>query len=343
MKKIIIATDLWKPQVNGVVTATEKVFDFLSNNGFEVIVVHPGLFLKLPNIFPNDPSVKIPLPKSKEIISLIETEKPDYIHIVTEGPIGFTTRAICIKKKIKFTTAYHGNIPYYIEHYVKVRIKLVFKAVYDYYRWFHRPAAATMVSTQSLREELESRGFKNLVLSPLGVDVDFFKRKNIRNNSFVQPVFVYFGRIAKEKNIEEFLSCDLPGTKLIIGSGPLESKLKIQYKDAIFMGYKSKEDLVDLLSACDVFVFPSLTETFGLVILEALACGVPVAAHEVMGPKDIITQGVDGFLDADLKKAALACLNLSRDKCRHKALQFSWENAGKTFVKNLVPTSLPSK
>ena len=206
--------------------------------------------------------------------------------------------------------------------------------------WFHRAGSKTMVSTKTLKKEAESCGLKNVVIRPLGVAPEIFFRKQesfaTKQYNFKHPVFVFLGRLAKEKNIEEFLKCDLPVTKLVIGDGPLKKQFEKKYKDALFVGWKNEKDIADYFSACDVFVFPSTTDTFGIAIIEALSCGLPVAAHNVMGPKDIITNGVDGYLEEDLKQAAIKCLNLSKEDCRKKALKFSWDSSAESFINNLV-------
>ncbi len=334
MKKIIIFTDGWHPMVSGVVRSLEKTIEILKNNYFEVVLIHPGMFHSIPVFF--YPEVKLSVFAQKKIEKIIEAEKPDYIHIATEGTLGLAARMVCVHNNFKFSTAYHTHIPLYL----KVRTGFLFNSTYAYLRWFHSASESLMVSTESLKEELTSHNFKNIVICPLGVDTDYFKREENNNKikkEFTQPVFVFCGRVAVEKNIKEFLDCDLPGTKLVIGDGPQREELENEYGEKVkFVGYKKGADLIALLSVCDVFVFPSCTETFGLVVLEAMACGIPVAAHNVMGPKDIITSGVDGFVGDDLAKAAVACLNLSRAKCREKALQFSWEESTKSFIKNLV-------
>lgn len=341
MQKLIIATDMWRPEVNGVVRAIEGVLPFLEKNNFKIVLIHPELFFTIPFFF--YPDIRIPLFPKKIVRKIIEKEKPDYIHIVTEGMIGLAARAVCLQKGINFTTAYHGNIPDYMEHYIKIRVSFIVKLAYAYFRWFHNSASKTIVSTKSLKQKLEGRGFTNVVVCPFGVDTGLFVRNlqlSIQKyKNFVPPVFVYFGRVAVEKNIEEFLECNLPGTKLVIGDGPARKKLEKKYKEkAVFVGWKTGQELVDMLSLCDVFVFPSKTDTFGFVIVEALACGLPVAAHNVMGPKDIITSGVDGYLEKDLKQAAIKCLNLSRENCRKKALEFSWSSSAESFINNLVKT-----
>lgn len=333
MKKVLIVTDAWSPQVNGVVTVVEKTVALLKEKGYEVDIIHPGLFRTIPVFF--YPEIRLSLFSRNTIRRRIDSFKPDAIHIVTEGTLGLAARSICKRRGLRFTTSYHTHFP----QYLKIRTKILFTLVYKYVAWFHNAGVVTMVATESLRDELAQHGFRKLALWPLGVDTDLFVRNpNAQSMNLHKPVFVYFGRIAIEKGVEEYLRCNLPGTKLVIGDGPQRKELQSRYKgNAVFVGYKKGKDLVDALSECDVFVFPSRTDTFGLVVVEALACGVPVAAHNVMGPKDIITDGVDGVLSEDLQKAALACLELSREKCREKALAFSWQHSVDAFMRTLVP------
>lgn len=334
MKKIIIFTDGWHPMVSGVVRSLEKTIEILKKNDFEVVLIHPGMFHSIPVFF--YPEVKLSVFAQKKIEKIITDENPDFIHIATEATLGLAARMVCVHNKFKFSTAYHTHIPMYL----KVRTGFLFNSTYAYLRWFHSASHSLMVSTLSLKNELEMHDFKNIVVCPLGVDAEYFKRERDENpdeSFYPSPVFVFCGRVSVEKNIKEFLDCDLPGTKLVIGDGPQRHELEKEYGDkAVFVGYKKGSDLVKILSACDVFVFPSYTETFGLVVLEALSCGIPVAAHNVMGPRDIITSGVDGVISDNLTEAALACLDLSPEKCREKALMFSWEESAKSFMNNLV-------
>lgn len=332
MEKILIVIDGWTPKIDGVITSVKKTVEILEKRGIKVIVVHPGLFFSVPLFF--YPEIKLSLFSSYKIKKIIKQENPQYIHIATEGPLGVMARLICIKKDIPFTTSYHTHFPLY----AKVRVKISFSIIYSYMKWFHKKAILTFVTTESLKKELESRGFNNLVISPLGVDSDLFSRNpNSEKPKLQKPIFVYFGRIAIEKNVEDFLRCELPGTKLIIGDGPDRNMLERKYgKDNLFIGYKKGQDLIDWLSICDVFVCPSRTETFGLAILEALSCGIPVAAYDVMGPKDIITNGVDGYLGDNLADSAKKCLTLSTVTCREKALLYSWESYVDIFIKNQI-------
>ncbi|MDP1689886.1 MAG: glycosyltransferase family 1 protein [bacterium] len=333
MKKILLVTDAWAPQVNGVVRVQNAHIRALEARGCEVIVIEPGQFYTIPT--PMYPEIRLALFARRRIAQMIEEVRPDAVHLMTEGPLGWAARSVCMKQGIPFTTWYHTHL----QLYVNIRLRGLLRPINALLKRFHATAARTMVSTESLKRELESMGFKkNSVIVPLGVDVDHFVRNPTPPlPALPKPVFVYFSRIAPEKSPEEFLKLDLPGIKLVIGDGPDRAKLEKKYgRHNKFVGYKHGQELVNWLSLSDVFVFPSRTETFGLVVLEALACGLPVAAHSVIGPRDIITEGKDGYLDDDLRTAALKCLELSREDCRAKALQYSWEHSADAFIKNLV-------
>jgi glycosyltransferase involved in cell wall biosynthesis len=331
MKKILFITDAWAPQVNGVVRVLNALIPLLKARGYEVIVIEPGQFRTVS--MPMYPEIFIALFSRRRIAKMLKTLKFDAVCIVTEGPLGWAARSACMRAGIPFTTWYHSHF----QLYAGVRFQMLLRPVLALVRRFHSVATRTMVSTESLKRELESAGFKNLVIMPLGVDTELF----VRNSAppllpLPKPVFVYFGRLAPEKSPEEFLKLELPGTKLVIGDGPDRAKLEKKYgEENMFVGYKHGQELVDCLSLADVFVFPSRTETFGLVVLEALACGIPVAAHDVMGPRDIITEGKDGYLNEDLADAALNCIGLSPSDCRTKALQYSWEHSTDVFIKSL--------
>ncbi|MEI8174750.1 MAG: glycosyltransferase family 1 protein [bacterium] len=332
MKKILIVNDNSFSQISGVITSLQKTVEILEKKDCKIEIIHHGLFLSF-SLAPYFPEVYFSLFPGGKLRKAILKDKPDHVHIVTEGSLGLKARMICVKNKIKFTTSYHTHYDLYLKERVS---KFFFKITKSYLQWFHKKSEAVMVSTLSLKKELESKGYKNIVICPLGVDVNLFKNRDGNTSPYPRPIFTYLGRLAKEKNVGEFLKCSLPGTKLIIGDGPQRKQLEQTYgTTAIFVGTKTGQELVGLLSQSDVLVFPSRTDTFGLTIVEALACGVPVAAHNVMGPKDIITHNVDGFLDEDLAKAAQECLKLDKSVCREKALLFSWENSAETFLKNL--------
>lgn len=338
MKRILLVTDAWRPQVNGVVFVFENIKKVLEARGHGVAIAHPGLF-RITVPLPLYPEIKLAVFPERRLRRMFDDVRPDAVHIATEGPLGLAARRICRRRNIPYTTSYHTHFPLYSLHYSAMWFTPIFSLVYAYIRWFHRGANATMVATDSLRRELEDHGFKDLRIWPLGVDSERFTRNPAPPlPALAKPVFVFFSRLAVEKSPEKFLELDLPGTKLVIGDGPLRAALEKKYAGtAHFAGYRHGQDLVDWLSLSDVFVFPSRTETFGLVVLEALSCGIPVAAPNVMGPRDIITNGIDGYIDEDLERAAIACLALDRAACRNKALQYSWERSAETFLENLVP------
>jgi glycosyltransferase involved in cell wall biosynthesis len=331
-RKLLLVTDTWHPQVNGVVTALTKIKEHLERDGWEVVVIHPRLFRSVP--LPWYPELRLALSPGRSLRRVLRREAPDYVHVATEGLLGWHARALCRRHGWRFTTSYHTNF----QLYAHMRGRLLLRPVQKLLRTFHGAATCVMVATPGLKRELEADGFGNVALCPLGVDAELFARKAASPMpKLLQPVFAYFGRLAREKSPEEFLNLDLPGTKLVIGDGPERERLEGRFGGhATFVGFKHGQELVEWLSLCDVMVFPSRTDTFGLVILEALACGVPVAAHDVMGPRDIIQNGVDGVLGEDLGKAALGCLSLERSKCREKALRYSWKASTAAFRRNLV-------
>ena len=340
MKKIALITDAWHPQVNGVVRVTETLAKMLESRGIEVKIIEPSTFTTIP--LPLYPEYRLALFAKGRITMELAAFNPDAIHIMTEGTLGLAARNYCQAQKAPFTTWYHTHFDYY----VSMRIPGFLLLVKWFVRTFHNAATRTFVSTDSLKQDLLDDGFTKLTVVPLGVDTERFKRNLAPNvppeiQQIQKPVYVFFSRLAVEKSPEEFLQLKLQGTKLVIGDGPDREKLEKKYSvanggDATFVGYKKGQELVDYLSVADVMIFPSRTETFGLAALEALACGVPVAAHNVLGPRDIITEAQDGYLGGDLAEAAQKCLTLDREACRQKALKFSWENSVDAFLKNLA-------
>src|SRR5579863_4195852 len=327
--KVLVATDAWPPQVNGVVRTLKSLeraaaklgvtIDFLSPDGF------PSFQL------PTYPGLRLALPGGHGIEERIAASKPDAIHIATEGPVGFAVRAYCRRHGRRFTTSYTTRFP----EYISARLPIPAQWVYAVLRRFHSGATVTMVATPSLMKELADRGFGNLGIWTRGVDIDLFRPDRSADLNFPRPIFMTVGRVAVEKNLEAFLSLDLPGTKVVVGSGPEEAKLRRSFPNAKFLGPLENGTLAAHLAAADVFVFPSRTDTFGIVQLEALASGVPVAAFPVTGPKDVVGDQPIGVLDEDLGRACLEALQLSRDACRNFALNYSWENSARQFISHV--------
>jgi len=282
---------------------------------------------------PTYPEIRLSLFPAAKIAKIIEEALPSAIHIATEGPLGMAARKYCVKKGIPFTTAFHTRFA----EYVNARTRIPVSWGYAFLRWFHGPSSAVMVATESLQEDLESKGFKNIVRWTRGIDTDLFHPQEKGLQNLKRPLFMYVGRVAVEKNIESFLALDLPGTKVIVGDGPQRAELERKFPDTYFAGMKTGADLAFHYAAADVFVFPSKTDTFGLVLLEALASGVPVAAYPVTGPLDVIGNSPVGSLDTDLAAAARKALELDPKACRDYALEFSWSKSADQFLKNLDP------
>lgn len=328
--RILIATDAWRPQVNGVVRTLTSLARAAATLGAEVEFLTPDGFPSAP--LPTYPGLRIALPNRAEITRRIEAAAPEAIHIATEGPIGWWTRSYCLRHRLPFTTSYTTRFP----EYVSVRTGIPDAVGYWVLRRFHNAGETTMVATNSLREELKGRGFTKLGAWTRGVDTSLFNPDEPAELDFPRPIFATVGRVAVEKNLEAFLSLDLPGTKIVIGDGPQRAELERRFPEAKFLGEKTGKDLTSHIAAADVFVFPSLTDTFGVVQLEALACGTPVAAFPVTGPKDVIADHPVGAIDNDLRAACLRALTMSRETCRNFALERSWENSARQFVGNLT-------
>jgi glycosyltransferase involved in cell wall biosynthesis len=335
--KILIVTDAWTPQINGVVRTLETLGRALEGLGHRVRYATPENHTTLP--LPTYPEIRLALFPRQTIQREIDAFAPDAIHIATEGTMGFSARAICLERRYRFTTAFHTRFP----DYVHARFAFIPEsAVYSALKSFHAPAAAVMVSTGSLKRELEGHGFRNVALWSRGVDVELFqpRAQSVEEDcvpAMARPVFLYVGRLAVEKNVEAFLALDLPGTKLVVGDGPQRGELEARFPAARFLGQKTGEDLARLYAQSDVFVFPSRTDTFGLVLLEALACGTPVAAYPVQGPLDVLGEADIAVLDEDLKSACLAALAIPRQSCRAFALKRSWHASTEQFLGNLAP------
>ena len=327
--KIAIVTDAWYPQTNGVVTTLNRTGECLRQLGHDVLYVTPKEFKTMP--LPTYPEIRLSLFPNAKVTHMLDEFAPDAIHIATEGPLGSTARKYCQRRGLRFTTAYHTQFP----QYVRLRFPIPLSVTYSWLRRFHRKAERTMVPTESLRQELIRWGFKNVVIWSRGVDIDLFKPQGKDLLQDERPISMFVGRVAVEKNIEAFLSLDISGTKYVVGDGPDLQALCDKYPKVKFVGFKYGEELSRYISAADVFVFPSRTDTFGLVMLEAMACGVPVAAYPVTGPIDVVRQGETGVLDNDLRKAVKGALQLSAEDARRYAEQHSWMAATRQFFSNL--------
>jgi glycosyltransferase involved in cell wall biosynthesis len=329
--RIVIVSDAWLPQVNGVVRTLMRTMDELVSLGHQTQVVSPDLFRSIP--CPTYPEIRLALKPGRRLTRLIDAFQPCAIHIATEGPLGVAARRYCMRRKLPFTTAFHTRFP----EYVQARIGLPLSVGYAALRRFHAPSHGVMVSTESLEQDLAGRGFRRLKRWTRGVDTELFR---FRDKSFLdlpRPIYLYVGRVAVEKNIEAFLGLDLPGSKLVVGDGPRMAELARRHPKVHFAGPRQGEDLARHYAASDVFVFPSRTDTFGLVLLEALACGIPVAAYPVPGPLDVIDGAEVGFLEEDLASAARKALAIPAQRCRDYALQFSWRRSAEQFLANLQP------
>jgi glycosyltransferase involved in cell wall biosynthesis len=341
--RILIATDAWEPQVNGVVRTLTRTIAELRAMGHEVEVISPDQFPTLP--MPTYPEIRLAVGAYEPILERFKAFEPEAIHIATEGPVGLAARRVCIEWKLPFTTSYHTRFP----EYISARVPVPPAAVYAVVRWFHRPSGRVMVATPTMRDELQRRGFRNLSPWSRGVDLDLFKTREMGAGEpevmkdLPRPIFLNVGRVAVEKNIEAFLKLDLPGSKVVVGDGPSREELAAQYPEVHFVGAKFGEELARYFAQADVFVFPSLTDTFGLVILEAMATGTPVAGYPAPGPIDLIPGSNAGFVDEDLRQACLDCLTLDRETVRAYALKFTWRASTEEFIRNLQPYPEPEK
>jgi len=333
MMRILIATDAWHPQVNGVVRTLTMVAEAARALGVEIVFLTPQSFRTVP--MPGYAGLRVALTTPRKVARLIDEAKPDAIHIATEGPIGLLARRFCRKRGRAFTTSFHTRFP----DYVTARIPIPESFVWWLLRRFHAASGAVMAATPALMRELRGRGFRNVVLWSRGVDSNLFRPRE-PTLDLLRPIFLSVGRIAREKNLEAFLDLDLPGTKVVVGDGPALTALKRRYPEAIFPGELFGEQLAEAYASSDVFVFPSKTDTFGLVLLEALASGVPVAAFPVAGPRDVITDPAVGVLDDDLHGACLRALTLSHDRCRAFAVGHSWESCARIFIAHVSATRL---
>jgi glycosyltransferase involved in cell wall biosynthesis len=332
--KILVATDAWHPQVNGVVRTLGHVAHEVHALGAQLEFLTPGEFWTLP--MPSYPEIRLALPGPGDVERRLECARPDAIHIATEGPLGHAVRRVCMRRGMPFTTSLHTRFPDYLAERLPVPERWTCDVTWGWLRRFHSAGAAVLAATPTLSSELTARGFKNVKLWPRGVDVNLFRPRSGTPLDLPRPVFLTVGRVAVEKNLEAFLKLDLPGTKLVVGDGPARASLAKRFPDAVFLGARGGEALAEIYASADVFVFPSRTDTFGLVLLEALASGVPVAGFPAAAPRDVIGQAPVGVLDEDLRRACLEALECSRQDCRGFALGMTWQASARAFLDHLA-------
>ena len=333
--KILVATDAWHPQVNGVVRTLGHVAREAGALGVDIQFVTPSEFRTLP--LPSYPEVRLAFPSPGALERRLDEAKPAAVHVATEGPLGHAMRRICMRRGTPFTTSFHTRFPDYIASRLKpLPQRWTSETAWSWLKRFHAPGAAILAATPTLQRELQGRGFHDVKLWPRGVDADLFRPRALQDLPWPRPIFLTVGRLAVEKNLEAFLALDLPGTKLVVGDGPARAKLEKDYPEAVFVGARQGEALAEIYAAADVFVFPSRTDTFGLVLLEALASGVPVAAYPAAAPRDVIGEAPVGALDDDLARACLAALECSREDCREFALGMSWEASARSFLEHVA-------
>jgi len=328
LMRILVVTDAWRPQVNGVVHTLEAVSRALPELGASMEFLTPQGFPTAP--MPTYREIRLALASPWEVERRIDAAEPDHIHIATEGPLGLTARRLCMMRNVVFTTSYHTRFPEYLHARTRIPLGLSYAAL----RGFHNAGAGIMVSTQRLADELTTRGFNRPMIWSRGVDQTVFYPRE-RTLDLPRPIFLYVGRVAPEKNIEAFLSLDLPGSKVVVGDGPARAELEATFPQAHFLGMKRGEELARLYASADAFVFPSLTDTFGIVLLEALACGVPVAAFPVQGPIDVIGDSAAGALSQDLRAACLAALEIPRETARALSSRYTWRASAEQFLRNI--------
>lgn len=326
--RILIATDAWGPQINGVVRTYERLADEAGSLGAELFFITPAEFHTIPA--PTYPEIRLAVPKPGYVKKRFADISPDAVHIATEGPVGWMTRWHCLARRMPFTTSFHTRFP----EYLRPRFGIPEAWTYRYLRAFHNAGSGVMVATPSLAQELSGRGFERILPWTRGVDTALFAPYPVRRFGN-GPIFITVGRVAVEKNIKAFLDLDLPGRKVVVGDGPQLAELKARYTDVVFTGKQTGTDLAHCYASADVFVLPSRTETFGIVQLEAMASGLPIAAFPVTGPIDLVTPGITGVLSDDLREAALAALSLDKTVVRAKALDVSWANAMRLFLSNI--------
>jgi len=332
--KILVATDAWHPQINGVVRTLGHVAREGRALGVELQFLSPDQFWTFP--MPSYPEIRLAAVGRRGVERRLESVCPDAIHIATEGPIGHAMRRACLRRNLPFTTSLHTRFPDYVAERLPLPKGWTTELTWNWLRRFHSPAAATMAATPTLAAELVARGFRNVQIWPRGVDAQLFRPRSGVDLKLPRPIFLTVGRLAVEKNLEAFLALDLPGTKMVVGDGPSRSSLERRFPDAVFVGSRHGEALANIYAAADVFVFPSRTDTFGLVLLEALASGLPVAAFPAAAPRDVIGEAPVGRLDEDLRRACLGALECRREDCRAFALRMTWTVSARIFLSHVM-------
>ncbi len=323
--RLVVATDAWG-QTNGVVFAYERIAEPIREFGAELAFVTPEGFPSAP--LPTYPGIRLALASARAIGRRIDDLRPTHLHIATEGPIGWAARRYCLRRGLSFTTSYHTRFP----EYVAARLPVPLGWSYSYLRRFHAPAERILAPTPSMKAELEKRGFVRVGLWTRGVDHALFRPRAPSALAWPRPIFLNVGRVAVEKNLSAFLELDLPGSKIVVGDGPARAALQRKYPDAHFLGEKFGSELAEIFASADVFVFPSRTDTFGVVLIEALASGLPVAAYPVTGPLDVIDGSGAGALDENLRGACLAALSIPRERARARSLSYTWRESARQFV-----------
>lgn len=338
--KLVLVTDAWQPQVNGVVTTLVELVNQLKAGGDTVQVIEPGLFRTRP--CPGYPGIDLAVRPGRALAQMLERAQPDAIHIATEGPLGWAARRYCMRRGLAFTTAFHTKFP----EILNAAVKLPLSWGYALFRHFHRPSAGVMVPTRGVADMLAERGFRNLRHWTHGVDTRLFAFSPQAGEypplgAVERPVHLFVGRVSYEKNIDAFLALDLPGTKVVCGVGPLEARLRERYPGVRWLGVLPREELASVYAVADVFVFPSHADTFGLVMLEAMATGTPVAAFPVDGPREVLADvpghPCGGVMNAELGLAVRDALNIPREAARAHAQRFAWDHATQLFASFLVP------
>ena len=327
--KILLVTDAWKPQVNGVVTTLENLVKKLSINN-DVKIIEPNSFVSVPIPFYKEIKLSLNVFKIKKIINDF---RPDLIHIATEGPLGLYARKVCLVEKLKFSSSYHTNFPLYLKKMLGIPVQFTNR----FERWFHNAACVTFVNTPSHKKELEEIGIEKLALWSRGIDENIFSpTPSDRNNSY----YLYVGRVSKEKNLESFLSLELDKKKVVVGDGPSLKSLKKKYPDVEFLGYKFGRELAEIYSNACVKVFPSRTDTFGIVMIEANACGTPVAGYPVTGPIDVVKNGENGYLNKDLHQAIKQAQKIDPKSCIAYSKKYSWDEVASNFISSVTTAYL---